>query len=39
LVARIDGSDPNAPSLCLMGHTDVGPVNASGWTPTRSVAT
>lgn len=32
LVARIEGSDPSAPSLCLMGHTDVVPVNESGWT-------
>ena len=32
LVARIEGSDPTAPSLCLMGHTDVVPVNAAGWT-------
>lgn len=32
LVARIEGSDPNAPSLCLMGHTDVVPVNEAGWT-------
>ena len=32
LVARIEGSDPEAPSLCLMGHTDVVPVNPSGWT-------
>ncbi|MGI9605379.1 MAG: M20/M25/M40 family metallo-hydrolase [Acidimicrobiales bacterium] len=31
IVARIEGSDPNAPSLCLMGHTDVVPVNRSGW--------
>ncbi|MGZ4790521.1 MAG: M20/M25/M40 family metallo-hydrolase, partial [Ilumatobacteraceae bacterium] len=31
LVARIEGSDPTAPSLCLMGHTDVVPVNESGW--------
>ena len=23
VVARIEGSDPTAPSLCLMGHTDV----------------
>ncbi|MEZ5294727.1 MAG: M20/M25/M40 family metallo-hydrolase [Ilumatobacteraceae bacterium] len=30
-VARIPGSDPNAPSLCMMGHTDVVPVNHSGW--------
>ncbi len=26
IVARIEGSDPDAPSLCLMGHTDVVPV-------------
>jgi acetylornithine deacetylase/succinyl-diaminopimelate desuccinylase-like protein len=32
LVARIEGSDPTAPKLCLMGHTDVVPVNESGWT-------
>lgn len=31
LVSKIEGSDPNAPSLCLMGHTDVVPVNPSGW--------
>ena len=31
LVARIEGSDPNAPSLCLNGHTDVVPVNEDGW--------
>lgn len=31
LVARIEGRDPNAPSLCLMGHTDVVPVNADSW--------
>ena len=31
MVARIEGSDPNAPSLCLMGHTDVVPVNPDGW--------
>lgn len=31
LVARIEGSDPTAPTLCLMGHTDVVPVNAAGW--------
>ncbi len=31
LVARIEGTDPSAPSLCLMGHTDVVPVNESGW--------
>jgi acetylornithine deacetylase/succinyl-diaminopimelate desuccinylase-like protein len=31
LVARIEGTDPAAPSLCLMGHTDVVPVNEAGW--------
>lgn len=31
LVARIEGSDPSAPSLLLMGHTDVVPVNPDGW--------
>src|SRR5579884_1161810 len=31
LVARIDGSDAGAPSLLLMGHTDVVPVSPEGW--------
>ena len=31
LVARIEGSDPRAPSVCLMGHTDVVPVDPQGW--------
>jgi acetylornithine deacetylase/succinyl-diaminopimelate desuccinylase-like protein len=31
LVSRIEGSDPQAPSLLLMGHTDVVPVNPEGW--------
>jgi acetylornithine deacetylase/succinyl-diaminopimelate desuccinylase-like protein len=31
VVARIEGSDPSAPSLCLMGHTDVVPVSPEGW--------
>ena len=30
-VARIPGSDPSAASLCMMGHTDVVPVNPDGW--------
>ena len=32
IVARIEGSDPEAPALCLMGHTDVVPVNPDSWT-------
>lgn len=32
LVTRIEGSDPSAPTVCLMGHTDVVPVSPSGWT-------
>ncbi len=31
LVARIDGSDPGAPTLLLMGHTDVVPVTPENW--------
>ncbi|MCP3988172.1 MAG: M20/M25/M40 family metallo-hydrolase [Actinomycetia bacterium] len=31
LVARIEGSEPSAPKICLMGHTDVVPVNPAGW--------
>ncbi|MBM3218213.1 MAG: M20/M25/M40 family metallo-hydrolase [Candidatus Rokubacteria bacterium] len=31
LVARIEGSDPTAPTLCLMGHTDVVPVTPQTW--------
>jgi acetylornithine deacetylase/succinyl-diaminopimelate desuccinylase-like protein len=31
IVARIEGTDPDAPSLCLMGHTDVVPVSPDGW--------
>ena len=31
LVARMEGSDPAAPTLLLMGHTDVVPVNPDGW--------
>jgi len=31
LIARIEGSDPKAPRLLLMGHTDVVPVSPDGW--------
>lgn len=31
LVARIEGRDPSAPTVLLMGHTDVVPVNPDGW--------
>jgi acetylornithine deacetylase/succinyl-diaminopimelate desuccinylase-like protein len=31
IVARIEGSDPSAPTLMLSGHTDVVPVSPSGW--------
>jgi acetylornithine deacetylase/succinyl-diaminopimelate desuccinylase-like protein len=31
VVGRIEGTDPTAPRLCLMGHTDVVPVTAEGW--------
>jgi acetylornithine deacetylase/succinyl-diaminopimelate desuccinylase-like protein len=31
LVARIEGSDPTAPTLLLMGHTDVVPANPDHW--------
>jgi len=31
LVGRIEGRDPDAPSLLLMGHTDVVPANPDGW--------
>lgn len=31
LVARYQGTDPTAPALCLMGHTDVVPVSPAGW--------
>ncbi len=31
LITRIEGTDPTAPSLCLLGHTDVVPANPAGW--------
>ena len=31
LIARIEGSDPTAASLCFMGHTDVVPVTTEQW--------
>ncbi len=31
LVARVRGTDPSAPSLALLGHTDVVPATAEDW--------
>jgi acetylornithine deacetylase/succinyl-diaminopimelate desuccinylase-like protein len=31
MVARYAGTDSDAPTLCLMGHTDVVPANPDGW--------
>ncbi|HWD09049.1 MAG TPA: M20/M25/M40 family metallo-hydrolase [Actinomycetota bacterium] len=31
LLARFEGADPAAPTLMLMGHTDVVPANPHGW--------
>src|SRR5262249_24156205 len=31
IVARLDGTDANAPTLLLLGHLDVVPVNAAHW--------
>jgi acetylornithine deacetylase/succinyl-diaminopimelate desuccinylase-like protein len=31
LVAKVDGSDPAAPSLTLLGHTDVVPATPADW--------
>lgn len=31
LIVRIEGTDPTAPSLALVGHTDVVPVEPAGW--------
>lgn len=32
LIARVRGTDPEAPALGLLGHLDVVPVNPDGWT-------
>jgi acetylornithine deacetylase/succinyl-diaminopimelate desuccinylase-like protein len=32
LMAKLEGSDPSAPSLTLMGHTDVVPATGEDWT-------
>ena len=32
LIARVHGTDPNAPKLGLLGHLDVVPVDPEGWT-------
>ena len=31
LLVRMEGTDPTAPTLMLMGHTDVVPVSPEGW--------
>lgn len=31
VIARMEGSDPEAPSLTLLGHTDVVPANPADW--------
>ena len=31
LVARLEGTDPAGPTLCLLGHTDVVPVTEERW--------
>src|SRR5262249_18499415 len=31
LVTRIEGRDPGAPALLLLGHTDVVPADGGGW--------
>jgi acetylornithine deacetylase/succinyl-diaminopimelate desuccinylase-like protein len=31
MLARLEGSDPSAPTLMLMGHLDVVPVSPDGW--------
>lgn len=32
VVGRIEGTDPTAPTLALVGHTDVVPASPEGWT-------
>lgn len=32
LIARVRGTDPSAPTLALLGHLDVVPVDPDGWT-------
>ena len=39
LITRIEGRDPSAPTLLLMGHTDVVPANPRAGSATRSEAT
>ena len=31
LVTRIEGTDPGAPTMCWLAHTDVVPANPNGW--------
>jgi acetylornithine deacetylase/succinyl-diaminopimelate desuccinylase-like protein len=31
MVTRLEGTDPDAPTVCLMGHTDVVPVSPGAW--------
>ena len=38
LVLRIEGSDPTAKTLLLMGHADVVPANPAGWRHDPSAA-
>ena len=37
VVYRVPGTDPNAPSLVLLPHLDVVPVNPDGWSVDRSL--
>ena len=38
IVGRLEGSDPSRPTLLLMGHIDVVPVNEEGWSEDPSAA-